>query len=121
MYWAIFVTFTVARLCLANWQPLYINTLASFDDALLMSHAQTIAQGDWLGDYQSVTLIKNPAFPVLATIPWMTHISYQAMFALLIAAGAGLFSCALKRLVPSRWIRLCVYGAMLYMPSQTEP
>ena len=99
-YWAIFTLATAARVCLANWQPLYINTLASFDDALLMSHAQTIAQGDW----------------VLATIPWMTHISYQAMFALLIVVGAWLFSYALKPLVPSRWIRLCTYGAILYMP-----
>lgn len=109
---------------------------APHDSLRYIGMAQTIVEGDWLGDYNNMTLIRLPMYPLLLALNslagWRLHVLQQSVYLLSIL----LLVAALRAVNMERWrvmivCALCVfhpipfYGAnfvtteLLYVPSAT--
>lgn len=71
------------KLWLVAAQPVIAIGGAFYDDALFIQLAQSILNGDWLGPYQNVTLMKGPMYPL-----W---IAGHALIGLPLPVGQHLF------------------------------
>ena len=56
--------------------PVLVNAGAMEDDELLVYHAHTILNNEWLGEYKYNTLIKNPGFSFFLVLSNKLNISY---------------------------------------------
>ena len=56
------VFITLIRLWLSEAQSLWASYLPH-DDVLFLNIAQSLASGNWLGDYNHLTLVKYPFYP----------------------------------------------------------
>jgi len=67
-YKSCLVILSIGYLVLAMQLPVTILSGAITDDALFFSHAYQITLGNWLGDYNQLTLAKGSGFPILLAI-----------------------------------------------------
>jgi len=51
--------------------PVSIYTTANYDDALFWNNASSILRGNWLGDYNDLTLIKGVGFPLFLALNYL--------------------------------------------------
>src|SRR5262249_29682919 len=55
----------VVYLAAAGAAPVSVRMDQRYDDALFIRLGEAIASGRWLGDYNVLTLVKGPVFPLL--------------------------------------------------------
>jgi hypothetical protein len=68
--------------------PYSLQLWQGYDDALFIRHAISIRNGDWLGDFNELTLVKGPGYPVFLAI--------NNLFGLnVVLTQALLYSCSL--------------------------
>ena len=87
-------------------------TLTPHDDLLFIRHADSLLKGQWLGEYNQMTLIKEPFYPIfIALSNWL---SLPLLFSehLLYALSCAVFVWAIGPMVRQRIILL---GAFLFL------
>jgi len=87
-------------------------TLTPHDDLLFIRHAESLLKGQWLGEYNQLTLIKEPFYPLfIALSNWL---SLPLLFSehLFYAFSCGVFVWAIGPLVRQRIVLL---GAFLFL------
>ena len=109
---------TAARLVLAWCTPVGVDLSPSstFDDSLLIKLGMSINSGNWLGQYDKLTLAKNPGYPIFLAFCAKTGIRYQLALCLLLVLACMAFSIALRPLIKNRFARATLYVVLLYMP-----
>ena len=84
----------LVKIFLAAGQHLFIIGYAGQDDQLFINLAHSILNGDWLGSYNNMTLIKGPFYPLFLAANHLTHIplliTEQILY--IVAVFAFLFS-----------------------------
>ena len=115
-YWVIvgllFLTYIICALNL----PVSIYTLAGHDDALFWSRALKIIQGDWLGDYNQMTLSKGPTFSVFLAVNAVIGVPVTLSVALLYFFSCFIFIRAISQLGVSQWVTLVLLTILLFNP-----
>ncbi len=129
------VIMPIADFVKRNWLVLLICVLASlfrlmlsrsmgvsyihdsvYDDRMMYDKAISILQGDWLGMYGSMTLVKGVGYPLLAAAFSALHIPYSLGFHLLYVFACVLFMAAIAPWVKNKWIAMGAYLFLLYCP-----
>ncbi|MCI6885396.1 hypothetical protein MR942_10410, partial [bacterium] len=93
------------------------------DDELMFRAANAITNGQWLGEYDYLTLSKSMFFPVWLALLNLLHIPYLLGGALLWCAAALLAAHALKPLwrqldpARDRCLTLALYALLAFLPS----
>jgi hypothetical protein len=104
-------------LFLAAHSPLAILASARHDDALFVRLGQELAAGRWLGEYDHLTLIKGPGYPLfLALVSW-SGLPLTIASALLHCAAAALVGVVLYRLTLSVVFARVAFLALLWLPT----
>lgn len=112
------VVLTVIRLILANSQMMFILPFsAPLDDDLYFTWAQNIAAGNWLGDYNYLTLSKYPFFGIYLAFVHKLGIPYLVANCLAWVLLAVLCVMAFSPVIKRNWCRLVLFAAMIYNPS----
>lgn len=106
---------TLGRLWLAYELPLW-RTYMPHDETLLLNYAQNIIKGNWLGDYNNVTLTKGITFSIFLVISCVTRIPYTILLVLYHIVAILIFIYAIKGLIKNPWVLLCIYVFLLYSP-----
>ncbi len=91
-------------------------TLTPHDDLLFIRHAESLLKGQWLGDYNQLTLIKEPFYPMfIALSNWL---SLPLLFSehLFYAISCGVFIWAIGPLVRQRIVLLGAFLFLLFNP-----
>lgn len=91
----------VGLLCLAHiwiaWSlPIQAITFSQYDDAHFIEQAAHILNGQWLGPYDALTLIKGPLYPLWIAAIWMTGLPILVSQAILYIAAGGLLLLAAR-------------------------
>ncbi len=89
---------------------------ANIDDGLYVKIANEIINGNWLGEYDQLTLAKGPFFPLFLAFNHFTGIPFkltQHILYLIVVYG---FSWGLGRLTSSRTVFLLTYLVMAISP-----
>ena len=64
------------KIYLISVQPINYIPENKYDDALMLKQANSILQGKWLGEYNSLTLVKGPITPIFIAILNKLHIPF---------------------------------------------
>ncbi len=106
----------VVRLALGVSMPLCIHAGAAYDDAWAVRAADFISQGQWLGPYDSIALIKNPGFPLFLAVCRALHIDYLLGATLLTIGATLFFMWAVRPFFRRRWLFFLVLVVILFCP-----
>lgn len=106
----------VLRLALGVSMPLCIHAAAAYDDAWAVRAADFISQGQWLGPYDSIALIKNPGFPLFLAVCRVFHIDYLLGATLLTIGATLFFMWAIRPFFRRRWLFFVVLVVLLFCP-----
>ena len=115
---AIGLVLAVVRLVFANSQMMLIFPFsAPLDDDLYFSWAQSLAAGNWLGEYNYLTLSKYPFFGFYLAALHKLGIPYIVGNCLMWISLALLCVMAFSPVLKSNWHRLILFAAVIYNPS----
>ncbi|MBQ3394197.1 MAG: hypothetical protein IJI56_06970 [Firmicutes bacterium] len=115
---AILAVLIAFRLFLSANQLIFsIPGSAPIDDDLYFTLARNIAEGNWLGEYNYLTLSKYPFFAVYLAFIHFVKIPYLIANCILWILVAALASRRVEPIVKTRRARLFVFVALMYNPS----
>lgn len=117
LFWCLVIALTFFRILLFLEIPLDALADAVHDDLLLVQHAQSLANGEWLGAYSNTTLVKGIAFPLFLAACNVLCIPYALGLALFYIASVLVFMCGIKSMVKCPYVKGIVYLFLLYSPA----
>ncbi|GAB5560392.1 MAG: hypothetical protein SynsKO_20390 [Synoicihabitans sp.] len=113
---AVIIVLVLFKVHLVNSMGQTIMMNLAHDDRLFITQGQSIAQGEWLGGFNELTLSKGPVFPMFLALSSKTGWSLQTDVALLHAIAALLFVLALRPWITSPSWRLLLLALLLFDP-----
>ncbi|OQX19236.1 MAG: hypothetical protein BWK76_05305 [Desulfobulbaceae bacterium A2] len=91
-------------------------TVTPHDDLLFINLAASLLSGDWLGDYNQLTLIKGPFYSMFIALVYWLNIPLLLAQQLLQAGAGAVFVLALRPLIRRSWLLLAVFFVLLFNP-----
>ena len=114
---ALAALFVLIRLVFASQQMMYIMpSSAPLDDDLYFKWAQSIAGGNWLGEYDHMTLSKYPFFAVYLAALHILHIPYLMGNAVMWVIGGALSVLCLSPILKKNWHKLIFFISFIFNP-----
>ncbi len=114
------VIFALFKLLLSTQQLMYITPQgAPIDDELMYDMARSLVSGNWLGEYNWLTLSKYPLFSFWVAFLHLTGIPYLLGGQLLYTAGCVCGMLALAPIFKSYKAKLFLFIVLLFNPLQT--
>jgi hypothetical protein len=95
---------------------LLLATSTPHDDLLFARQAMDIAGGHWLGEYDQMTLIKGPFYPLFIAIAYWLAIPVMTAQQLLYFGAVLTFVCAIFPAVQNRKIGMAIFVFLLMNP-----
>lgn len=86
------------------------------DDWIMVHLADTLRSGQWLGEYNDLTLTKGMFFPLFLAVCNFLNISYLHASALFYTVSCMVFVYALRPLLKKYWALGALYAALLWNP-----
>ncbi len=86
------------------------------DDLLFVSQAHNLLSGNWLGDYNQLTLIKGQFYPIFIALGYYLGIPLLLFQQLLYGLAAAVVAWAVAPLVRNRWLLLLIFLVLLFNP-----
>jgi hypothetical protein len=114
-----FVTFVVAAVLLKLWLVSGIRTLPAFgphDASNFIDHAKGILHGAWFGEYNNLTLIKAPFFPLYLALIHELGIPLSLANELFYAAACFVACIAIRPIMKSGWLLGAVFAVTFFDP-----
>ncbi|MBT5559782.1 MAG: hypothetical protein HOJ88_07800 [Proteobacteria bacterium] len=110
------ISAVLIKLWLVSWQDLIGNGAAGHDEFLLLWLAAFISEGEWLGIYNELTLVKGPFLSIWMS--WMYHGGIPLLLAnqLLYVLVSIVAVIALRPTIKSDWPLLLMFIVVLYNP-----
>lgn len=115
-FFLLLIIITVFRIGLTLRIPSAFWAAESFDDRLLFDYAENISAGNWLGDYNNLTLVKGISFPVFLAVCNFFCIPMTYGRILMYIIACLIFVKAFSPLIRNRYISGILYILMLYLP-----
>lgn len=115
-FWGI-VVLTVLRIGYFTRLPYYAVGDAGYDDRYLVDLANSILKGNWLGDYNSTTLIKGISFPLFLVLANKLSMTYSMLLGLYYVISAAAFSYALSKVIKNKIFIYMGYILLIYTPA----
>ncbi|MDY6991992.1 MAG: hypothetical protein SVR94_05220 [Pseudomonadota bacterium] len=116
MFKLIILLLSVIKLGLVSVQPLLAIHTSGHDDRLFLKLAAHLVQGEWLGPYNNLTLIKGPGYPLWLAVNYYLglplHLSQHLLYML---AGIVLL-IPLRKLGVQTIFLLILYALYLFNP-----
>lgn len=117
LLWILLPLLTLFRIFLFLRVPLDVMANTPHDDQLLLTHAQSILEGNWLGTYSNTTLVKGISFPLFVALCNWLCIPYLLGLAFLYIGSILLFLQAIRPFSAGPYAKAAIYLFLLYGPS----
>lgn len=117
IFCVLLILFTLFRIFLFLRTPLDAMGNTPHDDLLLLNHAQSLIQGNWLGDYNNTTLVKGISFPLFVAVCNWLCIPYMLGVAFLYIGSILLFLQAIRPITGNFYLQSLIYLFLLYSPA----
>lgn len=113
--WVAIAAVTVVSVALRLLSPLWL-VHAPNDDGLFARLAGSLVDGEWLGSYDQLTLIKGPGYPLFMAMVYKLHLPLK-----LTEHGVHLLACAVMGLAVWRVFRSRAAGMAAYAALALNP
>lgn len=110
----------LVQLALLRAQPIYAIGNAAHDDRLFLQLARFIAEGQWLGPYDNLTLAKGPVYPAFVALNYYLGLPLRLTEHLVYLGACALTLRALRPLALAGWARLLIFATLLVNPLTYE-
>ena len=94
---------------------LYISNL-TYDDKLMVDQMTSIVNGEYLGTYTDVTLVKGIIFPLVISFCRIIHMSYSTLFTVLYILAVTYFIKPFEKLFKNKYFMYIFYIILLFNP-----
>ena len=115
-FWIIAGVLVALKLWFVSSQPLLAVGWAAHDDRLFLRLAGKILGGEWLGDYNQLTLAKGPAYSLFIASTVVTGVPLPLAQHLLYLLACYLVVRAVRDLLPGDAWALLLFGALWWQP-----
>ena len=96
--------------------PIYAIAGAVEDDELMVSHAVSLLEGKYLGEYSYNTLIKNNFFPIFLALIKLFNMSYLNSITLLYSIACIIFILSIKKIINKKSLLILIFILLLFNP-----
>lgn len=112
-----FMAISIVRVYIGSLQNIYAVTNAEYDELLFLRHSTEILTGHWLGNYNYLTLIKLPVYPL-----WLALVRYLALDIVIAQHALYVISClifvaAIYPKVRNYGLLLLIYLVLIFNPA----
>ncbi|MEW8460717.1 MAG: hypothetical protein AB2653_10485 [Candidatus Thiodiazotropha endolucinida] len=112
--------FVVASALIRYWLtaglPITAHAHGIYDDALFIRLAESVVSGQWLGDYDKLTLVKAPLYPLYIAANYLLGLQFKTMeHAIYIVACVILYLALIKARV-NPYLTLVPFMLLLFNP-----
>lgn len=112
--------FVVASALIRYWLtaglPITAHAHGTYDDALFIRLAESVVSGQWLGDYDKLTLVKAPLYPLYIAANYLLGLQFKTMeHAIYIVACVILYLALIKARV-NPYLALVPFMLLLFNP-----
>ncbi|MCU7904585.1 MAG: hypothetical protein KZQ76_01810 [Candidatus Thiodiazotropha sp. (ex Epidulcina cf. delphinae)] len=110
------VSAALFRFMLTAGLPLSAYAVQVFDDDLFIRLAESVVAGEWLGNYDKLTLVKSPLYPLFIAANYLLGFQFKAMEHLLYILACVVFYFALLKISVNRYLALVPFLLLLFSP-----
>mgnify|MGYP003252737892 FL=1 len=116
--WVLALALTAVKLGLCSFQLIVASPdLSPIDDTLMFNLAKSISAGNWLGEYDWLTLGKHSFYALWLVFLNLLHVNIVVGGQALFAVSCLVLLAALKPVMRTNWGRLFVFAVTLYTPA----
>ena len=112
----IIVLLILLKIYLISVQPIKYIPENKYDDALMLKQANSILQGKWLGEYNSLTLVKGPITPIFIAILNKLHIPFLIGQELLYDVSCLFVIYTFSKTIKNKKILYIIFAILLFNP-----
>ena len=116
IFWAIILAITIIRIIIVDVQPLKTDYSMVYDDILMLEQANSILHGNWLGDYNSLTLVKGVFTPIFMAFTNILHIPFLLAIQIFYCLSCAFLIFVLKKLVKSKTVLAILFTILMFNP-----
>ena len=113
---AIILILISLKVYLISVQPINFIPENKYDDALMLEQANSILQGKWLGDYNSLTLVKGPLTPMFIALLSKLHIPFLLGQEVLYDISCLFLVHAISKTIKNKKVIYVIFAILLYNP-----
>lgn len=115
-FWFGMIALVLVRLWFSQGQRLVARTDLVHDDALFINQAESILDGTWLGQYNQLTLIKGPVYPLWIAFSYVIRMPLLWSQILLYIFACIMTCVALWPYFRSKAFQLLLFAVLLFNP-----
>lgn len=116
LYYFYIIGVLFIKLFLVSPLRIFAITNASYDDAMMVNHANSLLSFNWLGQYSQLTLSKGIVFPIYLSVLHKLSISYLLANNLLCFFTALFFIVVVSKMIRSRILLAALYTILMFNP-----
>lgn len=120
VFWGLICLGSSLKLWLVSGQDVAVFGNAIYDDRLFVELAQSLLHGNWLGEYDHLTLIKGPFYPLFIAGSSVLGIPLSVSEHIFYICACILLILALFPLVNNRLILLAAFFFVLFNPASYD-
>ena len=120
IYWISLVLISVFYLIVAIHTPLSILAWQGYDDMLFINHAQSLAEGRWLGKFSELTLVKGPGYSVFLALNYWLGLPITFTHALFYCFSLAALSLLILKISKSYLLAALLFLITLWDPRVFE-
>lgn len=111
------IILTVFRIMLANKIPLYVQADAGYDDFMMMTYTKNLLDLKWLGNFNSLTLVKVSGYSIFLAITYLSGMPYTTMLILLYIISIIILLKGLNKFIENKYFIYILYLVLLFNPA----
>ena len=110
------IIISLFKIHITNKLPIMAFPAQVYDDGLMVTLAKNLIEKNWLGTYNSNTLVKGVGFPVFLAIIKSLNISYIFSINILYTLACLYFIYSIKDDIKNNSLRILIFVLMLFNP-----
>ena len=115
----VILAITVKTLITVNL-PINARDYGGADEYLMMEQAESLVNGNYLGEYNEKTLVKGIGFPLFLAFSYQTGISLFMLYSIFYAGVCLVALVPIRHLIKKRPLRLLVFLILLFCPATMD-
>lgn len=113
---AILVILLILKIIMVEVQPLNAKYTMKYDDQLMVEMSENIVNGNWLGEYNSKTLIKGVFTPLFISLLYILHIPFLIGKEIFYGISCIIFIMILRKKIENKVLLTLIYVIILFNP-----
>ena len=117
----IIIAFLVIIKCILTINlPINVRDHVGADEYLMLSQAESLIKGEWLGPYTYLTIVKGIGFPFFLMLAFKLGISYLSLYSLFYVGACLISLIPLRKMISNKIILLLIFSGLLFCPASFD-